>query len=475
MDTIQRKVDALISALAGIAFNSLPKPGLIGNLTWPSADTATPVLTSPSVGSIDLGTSTANVRTTTFLLKGSNLTKPVSLTVSGSGFTLSTGSVSAADANNGVTITITHTDSTIAGGTANGTLTITSDEIQTKTINITATKGSSVDTRVNVTVTLTGCTLNGVSSGNAGTAPMNGSFSGTLVAASGYQLPITDIAVTMGGQNVSFESGSGNTFNSLTGELAIGTVTGAIEITATATQSSEQSYVQGALIHLDGLHQGNTAGSWPNIASGASGSDFTIVGATKVEKGYQFDGADEYGYSANDSLLSALSATGCTIEVCFTPLTNFEQSSTARVLFTTNTVGKICAIILKGTIGQHADFKTASANGTETGYELSPAGQNSVITGSSGPQCLSMSAERMMLNGTVYATKVNAVPVPETGNGRTMMVGGRLNGSNFVSANAIIHSIRIYSSQLSESQMRENQNADKSRFDLNITIANGNS
>lgn len=240
VNTIQQKVDALISALAGIAFNSLPKPNLIGELTWPSADSAIPVLTSPSVSSIDVGTSNADTRTTTFLLKGSNLTKPISLSVVGTGFSVSPASVSAANANSGVTITITHTDTSITGGSASGTLTIASDDGVSKNISLTARKGASVETRVNVTVILTGCTLNGVSDGKAGMAPMNGSFSGMLVAASGYQLPITNIAVTMGGQPVSFDSGSGNTFNASTGELVIGTVTGAIEITATATVESQE-------------------------------------------------------------------------------------------------------------------------------------------------------------------------------------------------------------------------------------------
>jgi endonuclease I len=107
--------------------------------TWPSGGTTTPVLTSPTNGStINVGTNTGNGVSKSITVKGSNLTKSLTVSVAGTGFTVSPTSITAASANNGTTVTVTY-NGTVASTT--GTLTISSSEVNA-TINLTASYSS---------------------------------------------------------------------------------------------------------------------------------------------------------------------------------------------------------------------------------------------------------------------------------------------------------------------------------------------
>ena len=108
-------------------------------LTWPSGGTATPALTSPANGStINVGTNTGSGVSKSITVKGTNLTKALTVSVSGSGFSVTPTSITATNANNGTTVTVTYNGTAT---NATGTLTISSSEV-TSTVNLTASYGS---------------------------------------------------------------------------------------------------------------------------------------------------------------------------------------------------------------------------------------------------------------------------------------------------------------------------------------------
>ena len=106
-----------------------------------STPTPTPTLSSPTNGStVNVGTNTGNGVSKTINVSGSNLTKALTVSVSGTGFTVSPTSITAANANAGTTITVTYNGTAT---NATGTLTISSSEVSS-TVNLTASYNSGV-------------------------------------------------------------------------------------------------------------------------------------------------------------------------------------------------------------------------------------------------------------------------------------------------------------------------------------------
>ncbi len=103
---------------------------------WYAGSTTNPVLAQPVSGTtIDFGTIATDTYTTqTITVHGTDLTKALTVSVSGSAFSCTTTSISATNANNGTTITVRYTaPSTTQSST--GTLTISSSEVST-TVNL---------------------------------------------------------------------------------------------------------------------------------------------------------------------------------------------------------------------------------------------------------------------------------------------------------------------------------------------------
>jgi endonuclease I len=99
-----------------------------------------PQITAPANGStVNVGTIAANETSVSKVItvKGTDLTKALNVSVSGTGFSVTPSTISAANANNGTNVTVTYTSST--AGSATGTLTISSSEAST-TVNLTASK-----------------------------------------------------------------------------------------------------------------------------------------------------------------------------------------------------------------------------------------------------------------------------------------------------------------------------------------------
>ena len=99
-----------------------------------------PQITAPTNGStVNVGTIAANETSVSKVItvKGTDLTKALNVSVSGTGFSVTPSTISAANANIGTNVTVTYTSST--AGSATGTLTISSSEAST-TVNLTASK-----------------------------------------------------------------------------------------------------------------------------------------------------------------------------------------------------------------------------------------------------------------------------------------------------------------------------------------------
>lgn len=157
-------------AVYGIQHNRNPfvdYPELVeylwGNMqgqVWNASSTNTPVLTAPSNGStVNVGTNTGNGVSKTINVSGSNLTKALTVSVSGTGFTVTPSSITAANANAGTTITVTYNGTAT---NATGTLTISSSEVST-TVNLTASynSGGSEPTGDEIVETWEGCSSGG--------------------------------------------------------------------------------------------------------------------------------------------------------------------------------------------------------------------------------------------------------------------------------------------------------------------------
>ena len=109
-------------------------------ITSNSAPVPNPQITAPVNGStVDVGTidATGTSVSKTITVKGTDLSKNLSVSVTGTGFSVAPNIILAANANAGTTVTVTYTSST--PGDATGTLTIGSNEASV-TVNLTASK-----------------------------------------------------------------------------------------------------------------------------------------------------------------------------------------------------------------------------------------------------------------------------------------------------------------------------------------------
>ena len=102
--------------------------------TYESASTDPTITVDPEALTINTDPYTAG--SANFTVTGANLTGDISLSVSGSGFAVIPNTITAAEAANGKTVTVTY--SAGEAGTFNGTVTLTSDGAETVTVPVTA-------------------------------------------------------------------------------------------------------------------------------------------------------------------------------------------------------------------------------------------------------------------------------------------------------------------------------------------------
>ena len=111
----------------------------------PTADYFGPMITT-SEEALTMEGVVGQATTSTFTVTGSNLTGNVTLTVSGTGFSVSPTTISASEAAAGKTVTVTYNPT--AAGTHNGTITLKSTGATNKTVSLTGTAKYGVDAPV---------------------------------------------------------------------------------------------------------------------------------------------------------------------------------------------------------------------------------------------------------------------------------------------------------------------------------------
>lgn len=148
VNTVAAKVDELLGKLANLSFDE-DKPAVIGDLSWDSGGgdepSVRPVLTSPAINStVNIGqiASDGTNVSKAITVKGSGLTKDLTILARGTGFSVSPSVLSYADVNNGTSVTVTYTNTGTGDGTTkSGSLSISSDEVS-RSISLNASKAA---------------------------------------------------------------------------------------------------------------------------------------------------------------------------------------------------------------------------------------------------------------------------------------------------------------------------------------------
>lgn len=262
------------------------------NINIVASGIETASLTSPengttfNIGNIEMNETTVSKM---LLVKGSNITKPVSITVSGEGITVSTNTLTPAQVNAGTNITLTYTNNLEINTTVTGSLTITSDEVSA-TIAVTASKTAM--TYYTITNTLTN-----VTNSNADTSVVeNSRYSATLSPSlARHILDDENITVTMGNTDITADVYSD-------GVITIAEVTGNVVITA-----STITYVtDGLVMHLDYNTIDLDNNKWTSLVTTTDANDKPLT--------YEFD-LENVTTSANGAVFNGTNAKATSFQV----------------------------------------------------------------------------------------------------------------------------------------------------------------
>ena len=288
-----------------------------------------PQITAPTNGStVNVGTiaATGSSVSKTISVKGSDLTKALNVSVSGTGFSVSPTTISAANANTGTTITVTYTSST--AGDATGTLTISSSEASV-TVNLTASKTANPQ----ITAPTNGSTI------NVGTIAATGSSVSKTISVKGSDLTkALNVSVSGTGFSVTPTTISAANANIGTTITVTYTSSTAGNATGTLTISSSEASVT---VNLTASKTAN-----PQITSPTNGSTVNVgtiaATGTSVSKTISVKGSDltkalnvsvsGTGFSVTPTTISAANAnTGTTITVTYTSSTAGNATGTLTI------------------------------------------------------------------------------------------------------------------------------------------------
>ena len=304
-----------------------------------------PRLTSPTGSTFDIGTvkDSASTISKQMLIKGADLTQPLTLTKTGSGLTISKSSISAAEANAGVYVTLTYTKSTTGAGSLNGSLRIYSTEVD-KTVTVTAKKAaltspsaSSIDvgtiasdgSSVQKSITIQGSNLSKAVS--------------LRVTGSGFSLSkssLTASQVNNGAAVIIYYTNASQGAASATGSLIISSdeVSKTIELTAAKEAPAAAPLLTSPTIDKLGLGTIPSDGTSVDKTISVKGNNITMPVTIEVSGS---------GFSASvKSLTAAQVLAGATVKLTYTNTATGAASATGSVrIFSSEGIDKTIGLI----------------------------------------------------------------------------------------------------------------------------------
>lgn len=497
VNTLRLKINAIIDAVDGMAsyafINAKPNIAEIGEMTWPSSESLSPALTSPS-SIIYLGIMAANEQTITKqqFIKGNNLTKALQLSIADDGFSVSPGIVTPEQANAGIYVNISYQrNSSSSSYLATGTLNITSygDGVggdfpvsanvraEGDTTPVLASPSGRIDFGTLAASAQT-ITKSVYIKGSNLTNPLTLAITAGGGTSGGFTLATTTVSAADANAgtnvNISYTRDSSDTAYSDSGTLTItsqdnvgGTFDLSIYVDAegsiTPDPGEDTDYIQDKLLlHLDGKSQGGQSGKWVDrIRSKA----FTLFGSPSVgANGITFNSEGQYALCLDKDLFGSLGYSDCTIEICFTADNSFGADGYYNPFFVTNVEDKIACIYgYSSNSYKHFDFRTRRTPATS---DVSWKVDGFTPTAGSLYR-VSMNKTALVVNGEQIGENNTSgiAPVPSNPDANyPMMVGGRVGASTTRVAHATIHEVRIYNSILTVAQMQANQAEDLTRY-----------
>ena len=451
-----------------------------------AAPAASPVLTSPTISSLDLGTiaSDGTSVSKSITVRGENITQPVSIEVSGTGFSANKSTLTAAQVLSGYGVQITYTNANNGPATATGSVRIRSSEGIDKTVTLTAAKAApaaspQLDMPTQSTIDM-------------GTIPSDETSVQFYVPIHGINLTEDlSIDINMKGFTVSPSTisvqqalaGSGvmvtytNTADGpATAQATLTIVSNEVskQVTMTAAKAApsdtlnDYAHMEDLLLHLDGFVKGETADAWTDLIDDLV---FPNHGATAEEKGWDLDGQNDWlGYDTASYNLP-FNMENCTIEVCF------YDKAINQGTGVPGSTAFLCSF------GSQSAAGTNLTNGAYV--NLCDSSNSKYING-----CYLNGGTNVYADPLVDAVAANTLSINKSNalhNGQALsslgtnhwanVKGGRIIGVQNHSSNGKqnyfngkIYAIRVYNRILTPDEMLHNQHVDNVRFGLGLTL-----
>ena len=354
--------------------------------------TTSPAFSSPTSGSTtDFGTCEANTTVTKSInVKGSNLTSAATVTVSGTGFSVNSTSLSASTVNstNGGTLQVNFKGT--SGGTYTGTLKITSGSAST-TVNLKATVAGTSTSTSGITSPVNGSTVD-FGSCTSGTTSQQ-----TIVVKGTGLTSATSVAVSGTGFTAGSTSLSASKVNSSTGaqlqvnfkSTASGSYTGTLTLTNGSTTIKVNLKASIASSSSSGSDSGSTTtASYTSPAAGST-VDFGTVTLSKTQtstvvvKGTGLTAATTVtvtgtGFSTGSTSLSASkvnSSTGAQLQINFKSATAGTFTGTLKLV--SGSLSRTVYLTAK------ASSSSSSSSGSSSGSDSGSTSGGSTSGGSS--------------------------------------------------------------------------------------------
>ena len=349
-----------------------------------SGSSTTPTLTA-NPASLSFDTEVGSPVTQTFTLKGYNLTSSVTLSVSGTEYTIDKTIVTKTAANNGIDITVTYNPT--SSGTHTGSVLIKSAGAESITVDLNGTATAVPKITVSPT-SLSLSTTVGQSVTKTFTVTGSDLLGNILLSCSGTGFSIDKAAITR------MDAAEGVTVTVTYNPTAAGNHTGTVTLTSNGAQN--------ATVTLTG-----TATAVPTLTVNPTSLSFNTVAGTPVTKTFTVTGAN----LTNNVSLSC-SGTGFSIDKTTIDKTAAANGVTVTVTYNPTAGGDHTGSVIVTSTG--ASSKTVSLSGTATEpvrtITATPTSLNfTAVVGETKTATFNVSGENLTGDLTLTLTGANGV------------------------------------------------------------------